>query len=153
MRKTHQGAYEALESIPTQPEGLSVDVGFRLNNTALLLPATLPRRARLVLRALSSWGPAHSSEDEFRLSTNAQRSHWILWHGYFDDNDCMKWIYQPVAICRHARVPPRAAAFYMLVKVLRSRLCFADILNCITGGILTENEVHLALAIAKAQTN
>jgi hypothetical protein len=153
VHNPHQAAYQALQAMPARPSGVSIEIVFLSRTADPRVPATIPRKARLVCGSSSSWGPAHSSDDVFRLSTNAQRSHWILWHGYFDDNEYMKWIHQPAAICRYSRLPPRTAAFHMLVELLRAHSCFAQILSCISAGILTESEIHLAREMARAQTN
>ena len=153
MHNPYKNASIALRQIPTRPSWISVQIISTTDAAPPVLPVRLPRKAKLVCQCSSTYGPAHSSEDAFLLSTNAIRSHWILWHGYFDDNESMRWIFQPVAICRYSRVPIKAAAFYLLVGLLQRRECFEQVLNCIRAGILNEPEIHLAIALTKSHMN
>jgi hypothetical protein len=154
MHKRDQTAYQALRRIPPQPSDISIQLLPCDVRVPSVIPTNIPRSATTLFRCCSTWGPGSDSVDTFRLSTNSLRSHWILWHGYFDDNEYMRWIYQPVAVCKYRGVQSRAAAFHMLVGLLRSRDCFQQILRGICfASLLEEREVRLARQIAKSHTN
>jgi len=42
-------------------------------------PAKCPRSATLLASGMWTWGPGNSRSDDYYLSTNRSRSHWILW--------------------------------------------------------------------------
>jgi hypothetical protein len=79
-------------------------------------PKKLPQRAAHVGTVEWAWSPAHSRQDRLHLSTNRIRSHWILWTGYFDDNETMRWEHFPYAFCVKKGVPAKTAAVYLLLK-------------------------------------
>jgi len=153
MRNAERAALAALKNIPAKPSDFEVDFIYGAEPIPAHFPKGIPRHAKGVCCSSNTWGPASSSDDVFVVSTNRLHSHWILWHGYFDDNEYMRWIFQPVAACKRRGVSVRAAAFYMFVFLIARSRCFDNILFNVTGGLLTSDEVDLACRMAKASQN
>lgn len=76
------------------------------------LPPSRPRSARLVAEVSWSWSPAHSRTDVYQLSSDRNRSRWILW---------VEWPYEegmevdhPIAFCPRDKLSPEEAALLLL---------------------------------------
>ncbi len=78
-------------------------------------PKQLPKSAKYVAFVEWSWSPWHSRQDNYYLSTNESRTHWILWNSFEDDNDTSKLIYYPYAYGPRNGVPAKTAAAYLLL--------------------------------------
>lgn len=78
-------------------------------------PASRPRSAALVGVIEWAWSPMNNRMDTFHLSTNRQRSHWILWKALFDEIEVKDGPAQPYAHCARAGIEPKDAAKALLV--------------------------------------
>ena len=54
-------------------------------------PKQMPRSAQYLGTAEWAWSPMNNRLDAYHISTNRQRSHWILWSYWPDDNE---WIWK-----------------------------------------------------------
>lgn len=77
-------------------------------------PATRPRSAKLLGVIEWAWSPMNNRMDTFHLSSNRQRSHWILWKAVFDEVEVKDGPAQPYAHCPRVGVDPKDAAKALL---------------------------------------
>lgn len=101
--------------LPPKPESFECRYAGMNWTRTIDCPADIPRTAKHVATVEWAWSPAHSRTDRYRLSTNRSRSHWILWTGYYDEDEFQKWIYWPYAYGPKRGAPAKTAAMYLLL--------------------------------------
>ena len=75
----------------------------------------MPRSAKYLGQVEWAWSPNNSRIDAYYLSTNRERTRWILWLRYYDDN-WSKWAEPQVyAYAPKGKVPSSVAAVYLLL--------------------------------------
>lgn len=99
-------------SLPPRPAGF---VGKREPPESVPLPARMPRSAKYVGQFEWAWGPNNSLLVAYYLSTNRERTHWLLWVRPYDDN-WGKWDEPQVQVyAPKQNVPAKTAAAYLLL--------------------------------------
>jgi hypothetical protein len=99
-------------SLPPRPAGF---VGKREPPESVPLPAKIPRSAKYVGQFEWAWGPNNSLLVAYYLSTNRERTHWLLWVRPYDDN-WGKWDEPQVQVyAPKQNVPGKIAAAYLLL--------------------------------------
>ena len=114
-------------------------------------PSRRPPSARFVCSSVASWSPANSSIDRYHLSRSKSGAYWILWHGYFDDNEEMKWITAAVAYCPDPGVQPKTAAFFLMLGFLGAYETVFDNFMEMSEGLVTREEVRAMELLVKAR--
>lgn len=85
---------------------------------AIGCPARLPSSAKHVASVVWSWSPANDRKDDYYITSNAERTHWIVWFGYLDPLD-YKQVRVPRAYCPKKGLPDKAAAMFLLFMMFR----------------------------------
>jgi hypothetical protein len=140
--------------LPAKPESFECAYAGADWRPTIHCPTRLPRRARHVATVAWLWSPAHSREDVYHLSMNKHRTHWILWHGYF--NEFVRpfgWIHAPYAFGPKPGVLPAVAAFYLLWAGWKGETAANDTpggpFDSVTDeGVLSAEELHLLAELA-----
>ena len=73
--------------LPSRPESFKVYCNDEYETPVEGMPKEMPRSATYVGTAEWAWTPMNSRLDAYFISTNRQRSHWILWKVWIDDDD------------------------------------------------------------------
>jgi len=117
-------------------------------------PEKLPQRAVHVGTVEWAWSPAHSRQDKLHLSTNKSRSHWILWTGYFDDDETMRWEHFPYAFCVKKGVPAKTAVVYLLLEGWKGDSYIPDEPPhyFTSAGLLSADELNLVAGVFGGKT-
>lgn len=84
-----------------------------------IVPKRKPARATYLVQLEWAWSCLQGAVLSFHTSMNRSRSHWILWSGYFDDNETpWRWEYQPVLVAKKIAVPREHADLFLLADAL-----------------------------------
>lgn len=78
-------------------------------------PRTMPRSAQFVAAVdMFSQSVAHERQDRYSISTNRPRTHWLLWHSYYDDEEGEGWVHQIYAYMPRGELKAKEAAIVLL---------------------------------------
>jgi hypothetical protein len=84
-------------------------------------PARMSSSAKHVASVCWSWSPANDRLDEYYITSNAKRTHWVLWFGYQHPLD-YRQVREPRAYCSKEGLSDKAAAMLLLFMLFRRDL-------------------------------
>jgi len=109
-----QRIYPVME-LPARPEAFKVYYEYEDEMPIELRPNEMPRSATYIGTAEWAWSPMNNRLDGYFISTNRQRSYWILWAMMLNDEGFIpKWEGQILTYGPKRGADKKTAALYLI---------------------------------------